>query len=137
MDFSIVHHPLFIKTCFFILPWVLLNSNLHITFLFLFIGCIILSCRLRNSCQNHPLCCGHVLTQSSVQIHNEKLTKICIWLTPRNWVVWDWQTFSACVQAVHKVSFYEFLSCFGWILIMELSSQKRLTFKKTLLLKVS
>ena len=54
-------------------------------------------------------CAVGVLTQSSVQIHNEKLTKICIWLTPRNWVVWDWQTFSVCVRAVHTVSFYEFL----------------------------
>ena len=60
-------------------------------------------------------CAVGVLTHSSVQIHNEKLTKICIWLTPRNWVVWDWQTFSVCVRAVHTISFYEFLVQFWMI----------------------
>ena len=73
------------------------------------IGCIILS-RIEKFLSKIIHCAVGVLTQSSVQIHNEKLTKICIWLTPRNWVVWDWQTFSVCVRAVHTVSFL-WISC--------------------------
>ena len=59
MDFSIVQHPLFIKNLFFHTSLSFAKEQLAYHILSYSYLLDVSSChRLRNSCQNHPLCCG-------------------------------------------------------------------------------